>query len=95
MDKAEDILNEDMGGERTSTLSYTSPQGQISEGLEGDVRGDGVYRYDYRYTTDTPVDLLIHKHKFIKQCFDFFLIYSLCFTESSVWNTSACLSAEW
>lgn len=39
MDKAEDMLNEDMEGEGTSTLSCSPQQGQISEGLMGEVRG--------------------------------------------------------
>lgn len=38
MDKAEDMLNEDIEGERASTLSCSPPQGQISEGLVGEVR---------------------------------------------------------
>lgn len=38
MDKAEDMLNEDVEGERTSTLSCTSQQGQVSDELVGDVR---------------------------------------------------------
>lgn len=45
VDKAEDMLNEDMEGERTSTLSCSSQQGQISEGLVGEVRGGVVYGY--------------------------------------------------
>lgn len=38
VDKAEDMLNEDVEGERTSTLSSTSQQGQVSDELVGDVR---------------------------------------------------------
>lgn len=38
VDKAEDMLNEDMEGERTSTLSCSSQQGQMNEGLIGEVR---------------------------------------------------------
>lgn len=39
VDKAEDMLNEDTEGERASTLSCSPQQGQISEGLVGEVRG--------------------------------------------------------
>ena len=38
MDKAEDMLSEDVEGERASTLSCSPPQGQMSEGLVGEVR---------------------------------------------------------
>lgn len=38
VDKAEDMLNEDMEGERISTLSCSSQQGQVSDELVGDVR---------------------------------------------------------
>lgn len=37
VDKAEDMLNEDMEGERTSALTCSSPQGQMSDGLVGEV----------------------------------------------------------
>lgn len=39
MDKAEDMLNEDVEGERSSTLTCSSQQGQVSEGQVGEVRG--------------------------------------------------------
>lgn len=39
VDKAEDMLNEDTEGERASTLSCSPQQGQLSEGLVGEVRG--------------------------------------------------------
>lgn len=38
MDKAEDMLNEDVEGERMSTLSCSPQQSQISEGQVGEVR---------------------------------------------------------
>lgn len=37
VDKAEDMLNEDIEGERNSTLTCSSQQGQISDGLVGEV----------------------------------------------------------
>lgn len=40
VDKAEDMLNEDMEGEGPSTLSCSPQQGQMSEGLVGEVRGE-------------------------------------------------------
>ena len=39
VDKAEDMLHEDAEGERASTLSCSPQQGQLSEGLVGEVRG--------------------------------------------------------
>lgn len=42
VDKAEDMLNEDIEGERNSTLTCSSQQGQISDGLVGEVRVCGV-----------------------------------------------------
>lgn len=42
VDKAEDMLNEDIEGERNSTLTCSSQQGQISDGLVGEVRVRGV-----------------------------------------------------
>jgi len=49
VDKAEDMLNEDMEGERASALSCSPEQGQLSEGLIGEVRGVYVYIYIYIY----------------------------------------------
>ncbi len=40
VDKAEDMLNEDTEGERASALSCSPQQGQICEGLGGEVSGD-------------------------------------------------------
>lgn len=37
VDKAEDVLNEDVEGERNSTLTCSSQQGQVSDGLVGEV----------------------------------------------------------
>lgn len=39
VDKAEDMLSEDVEGERSSTLTCSSQQGQVSEGQVGEVRG--------------------------------------------------------
>lgn len=50
MDKAEDMLNEDVEGERSSTLTCSSQQGQVSEGQVGEVRGvscDKIMVIDY------------------------------------------------
>lgn len=38
VDKAEDMLNEDMEGERSSALTRSSQEGQLCEGLPGEVR---------------------------------------------------------
>lgn len=38
VDKAEDMLSEDLEGEGASALSCSPQQGQISEGLAGEVR---------------------------------------------------------
>lgn len=56
VDKAEDMLNEDMEGERTSNLSCSSQQGQMNEGLIGEVRRCwcmpiGLKSDNHRYTT--------------------------------------------
>lgn len=48
VDKAEDMLNDDMEGERVSTLSCSPPQGQASEGPVGEVRW-----FKHRFT-DNP-----------------------------------------
>lgn len=40
VDKAEDMLSEDIEGERASALSCSPEQGQISEALVGEVRDD-------------------------------------------------------
>lgn len=40
VDKAEDMLNEDVEGERMSTLSCSPQQGQASEGQVGEVSSD-------------------------------------------------------
>lgn len=37
VDKAEDMLNEDTEGERTSALTCSSEQGHVSDGLVGEV----------------------------------------------------------
>lgn len=37
VDKAEDMLNEDIEGERNSTLTCSSQQGHVSDGLVGEV----------------------------------------------------------
>ncbi|XP_068568187.1 serine/threonine-protein kinase WNK2 isoform X2 [Cebidichthys violaceus] len=42
VDKAEDMLNEDMEGERASALSCSPEQGQISEGLLGESQQPGA-----------------------------------------------------
>lgn len=42
VDKAEDMLNEDTEGERNSAITCTSQEGQISDGLVGEVRACGV-----------------------------------------------------
>lgn len=38
VDKAEDMLNEDIEGERSSALTCSSQEGQASEGQVGEVR---------------------------------------------------------
>lgn len=43
VDKAEDMLSEDMEGEGAPTLSCSPQQGQISERLVGEVRCGGVW----------------------------------------------------
>ncbi|XP_022602400.1 serine/threonine-protein kinase WNK2-like [Seriola dumerili] len=54
VDKAEDMLNEDIEGERASTLSCSPQQGQISEGLEGESQQPGapqpVYQQNVLHT---------------------------------------------
>ncbi|XP_041672690.1 serine/threonine-protein kinase WNK2 isoform X2 [Cheilinus undulatus] len=54
VDKAEDMLNEDMEGERTSTLSCSPQQGLISEGLVGENQQPGapqpVYQQNVLHT---------------------------------------------
>ncbi|XP_042363846.1 serine/threonine-protein kinase WNK2 isoform X5 [Plectropomus leopardus] len=54
VDKAEDMLNEDMEGERASTLSCSPEQGQISEGLVGESQQPGapqpVYQQNVLHT---------------------------------------------
>ncbi|XP_056885887.1 serine/threonine-protein kinase WNK2 isoform X4 [Takifugu flavidus] len=42
VDKAEDVLNEDIEGERNSTLTCSSQQGQISDGLVGESHQCGL-----------------------------------------------------
>eukprot|EP00066_Takifugu_rubripes_P022946 XP_011612212.1 PREDICTED: serine/threonine-protein kinase WNK2-like [Takifugu rubripes] len=42
VDKAEDMLNEDIEGERNSTLTCSSQQGQISDGLVGESHQCGL-----------------------------------------------------
>ncbi|XP_044029310.1 serine/threonine-protein kinase WNK2 isoform X4 [Siniperca chuatsi] len=48
VDKAEDMLNEDMEGERASTLSCSPQQGQISEGLVGESQQPGAPQAVYQ-----------------------------------------------
>lgn len=62
MDKAEDMLNEDMEGERTSTLSCSSQKGQISEGLVGEVRGGVVY-IDWNKISTATLHMLKHRFR--------------------------------
>ncbi|CAJ1050727.1 serine/threonine-protein kinase WNK2 isoform X3 [Xyrichtys novacula] len=54
VDKAEDMLNEDMEGERASTLSRSPQQGLISEGLVGESQQPGapqpVYQQNVLHT---------------------------------------------
>ncbi|XP_034441354.1 serine/threonine-protein kinase WNK2-like isoform X7 [Hippoglossus hippoglossus] len=54
VDKAEDMLSEDIEGERASTLSCSPPQGQISEGLVGESPQPGapqpVYQQNVLHT---------------------------------------------
>ncbi|XP_070702158.1 serine/threonine-protein kinase WNK2 [Pempheris klunzingeri] len=54
VDKAEDMLNEDMEGERTSALSCSPQQGQICEGLVGESQQPGapqpVYQQNVLHT---------------------------------------------
>ncbi|XP_051271894.1 serine/threonine-protein kinase WNK2 isoform X4 [Dicentrarchus labrax] len=54
VDKAEDMLNEDMEGERASTLSCSPQQGHISEGLLGESQQPGapqpVYQQNVLHT---------------------------------------------
>lgn len=42
VDKAEDMLNEDMEGERSSALTCSAQEGQVSEGQVGEVRSAGI-----------------------------------------------------
>ncbi|XP_068999549.1 serine/threonine-protein kinase WNK2 isoform X12 [Embiotoca jacksoni] len=48
VDKAEDMLNEDMEGERDTTLSCSPLQGQISEGLVGESQQPGAPQLVYQ-----------------------------------------------
>ncbi|XP_040890070.1 serine/threonine-protein kinase WNK2 [Toxotes jaculatrix] len=54
VDKAEDMLNEDIEGERASTLSCSPQQGQMSEGLVGEGQQPGapqpVYQQNVLHT---------------------------------------------
>uniref|UniRef100_UPI003AAB0154 serine/threonine-protein kinase WNK2 n=1 Tax=Centroberyx gerrardi TaxID=166262 RepID=UPI003AAB0154 len=54
VDKAEDMLNEDMEGERVSTLSGSPPQGLAAEGLVGESQQPGapqpVYQQNVLHT---------------------------------------------
>ncbi|XP_069392974.1 serine/threonine-protein kinase WNK2 isoform X2 [Paralichthys olivaceus] len=54
VDKAEDMLNEDVEGERASTLSCSPPHGQMSEGLVGESQQPGapqpVYQQNVLHT---------------------------------------------
>ncbi|CAB1432098.1 unnamed protein product [Pleuronectes platessa] len=54
VDKAEDMLSEDVEGERASTLSCSPPQGQMSEGLVGESPQPGapqpVYQQNVLHT---------------------------------------------
>ncbi|KAK2862084.1 hypothetical protein Q5P01_001617 [Channa striata] len=54
VDKAEDMLNEDLEGERTSTLSCSPQQGQMSEGIVGETPQAGapqpVYQQNVLHT---------------------------------------------
>lgn len=45
VDKAEDVLNEDMEGERDTVLSCSPLQGQTFEGLAGEVRSGYIDKY--------------------------------------------------
>lgn len=62
VDKAEDMLNEDMEGERASALSCSPEQGQIFEGLVGEVRRGLIYIYVNIVCTDT-LHMLIHSFR--------------------------------
>lgn len=42
VDKAEDMLNEDMEGERSSALTCSAQECQVSEGQVGEVRSAGI-----------------------------------------------------
>nr|XP_020507508.1 serine/threonine-protein kinase WNK2-like isoform X6 [Labrus bergylta] len=48
VDKAEDMLNEDVEGERASTLSCSPQQGIISEGLVGESQQQGAHQPVYQ-----------------------------------------------
>ncbi|XP_049441181.1 serine/threonine-protein kinase WNK2 isoform X7 [Epinephelus fuscoguttatus] len=48
VDKAEDMLNEDMEGERATALSCSPEQGQISEGLVGESQQPGASQPVYQ-----------------------------------------------
>ncbi|XP_029287608.1 serine/threonine-protein kinase WNK2 isoform X2 [Cottoperca gobio] len=48
VDKAEDMLNEDMEGERASALSCSPEQGQIFEGLVGENQQPGAHQPVYQ-----------------------------------------------
>ncbi|XP_068450172.1 serine/threonine-protein kinase WNK2 isoform X9 [Clinocottus analis] len=54
VDKAEDMLNEDMEGERASALSCSPEQSQLSEGLVGEIQQPGapqpVYQQNVLHT---------------------------------------------
>lgn len=43
VDKAEDMLNEDMEGERSSALTCSAQEGQVPEGQVGEVRRNNVH----------------------------------------------------
>ncbi|KAM4613173.1 serine/threonine-protein kinase WNK2 [Polymixia lowei] len=48
MDKAEDMLNEDIEGDRVSSLGGSPQQGHITEGLEGESQQPGVHQPVYQ-----------------------------------------------
>lgn len=94
VDKAEDVLNEETEGERASTLSCSPQQGQICEGLGGEVRGD-------TFKSHRPHMLICrlrhgqthgHVYKQINRAYSVSSVHF--FTESAAWSTSGRLSAE-
>lgn len=97
VDKAEDMLNEDMEGERVSTLGSSPQQGLTSEGLAGEVRGYIQIQKQF-IQMQTQIWAGINKAADVDVA-DGSVVTQVTFVsvsaESAAWSSSACLPAEW